>query len=431
MIELQGLLDYPRAALTLNDVNQLLQNGPSVKVTAGLEVVHARSTHAGMVDPAIVTLDVSDILLEGSNVAYDNTAKIGGTASLVLDPASWEALGNNSLLPAWAASGSIPTLGQGLYWGNPRTRVRPYLVLSAPGYVAAKFYQGVYILATPNATMENDQPIYTVTCYDQTSIFDIPVTQSLSYVAGTSVFYIINQIITDPKFQIGYESYNFYNIDQSRANATIPYAMSWALNSGSTYLDVLNTMLVSVGYNNLWCDCYGTFQMTPWVSPLELGSQWTFDTTNKYQNILDPAGTWQPDIWQTPNSWIFVENGLTDTPVIGTGLYTITNQSNGPCSIDKQLGRVILSYHEVDAASNPDLITQADKIVLQESMTLETFNVPTSPLPIAGYQDCITLITDNIESNPLTGTNTRVCYVSSWSLPLDGNDMSWNFGTVG
>lgn len=426
---MQGLLDYPRAALTLSQVNALLQNSPTVQFSSGLEIVQARSTMTGMQDPTAVTLDITDTLVkDGSSVSYDNTAKIGGTATLVLDPGVFTYLGNNSLIPAWAAPGSVPSLGQGLYWGNPRTRLRPYVNLSAPGIGTAKFYQGLYIPATPSASMDTASPEYSVTCYDQTSILDVPLTQSLSYIAGTSVFYIINQLWV--QFQLAYESYNFLNQDQSRSNAQIPVAMSWALNSGDTYLDVLNTLLSSIGYNNLWCDCYGTFQMTPWVSPLVAGSQWTFDATNFNQNIVDPTGTWTPDTWLTPNNWIFVQNGLLNPPVVGNGLVTQVNQSNGPASVDKQLGRVLLSYHELDAVSNLDLIAQANQIVLNESMLAETFTVNTSPMPIAGYKDCLTFVSNNVEPNPLTGTNTRICYVSNWQLPLNGDDMNWSFGTI-
>jgi hypothetical protein len=429
VIATQGLLDYPRAALSLNTVNQLLAKGPNVKISSGLEIVLARSTMTGMQDPTAVALDISETLIkDGSSVAYDNTAKIGGTSTLILDPGAFTYLGKNSLIPAWAAPGSVPSLGQGLYWGNPRTRLRPYLTLRAPGVGSAKFYQGLYIPSTPNAPMDTASPEYTVTCYDQVSVLDVPLTQSLSYAAGTNIFYILAQLWT--QFQIAYESYAFLNQDMSASAADVPFPVSWALNSGDSYLDVINQLLQMIGYNKLWCDCYGTFQMTPWVSPLEEGPQWTFDATDPTQNIVDPTGTWQPDVWQTPNSWIFVQNGLTSTPVIGTGLYTVINQSNGPASIDKQLGRVLLSYHELDAASNPDLITQGDQIVLNESMLAETFTVSTAPLPIAGYKDCVTFVSNNIEPNPLTGTNTRICYVANWSLPLNGDDMQWSMGTV-
>jgi hypothetical protein len=429
---MQGLLDYPRAALTLNDVNTLLELNDNVEVTYGLEAILARSGNTGMQDPGIVQADISDILMDGSTVSYDNTAKIGGTANLQLDPEMWAYLGNNSLIPPWAAPGSVPTLGMGLYWGNPRTRLRPYMTLTAPGLVAAKFYQGVYVPASPSTQMDTIAPEYNVSCFDQTSILDIPIAQSYSYAAGTNVFFAIGQI-----FQLlgqaamGYESYPFLNQNMFGNYKNMPVAMSWTIDSGSTYLDIINALLNSIGYNNLWCDCYGTFQMTPWVSPLQLGSQWTFDATNQNQNIIDPTGTWSPQFWQIPNYWVFVQNGLTDAPVIGTGLYTVTNQSNGPCSIDKQFGRVLTSYHALDVNSNPDLITQGNQIVFNEAALMETFNVNTSPLPIAGHQDVVTFVTNNIEANPLTGTNSRLCYVQNWTLPLDGDDMSWVWGTIG
>lgn len=430
---MQGLLDYPRDDGTISAAEvQSLLTGPAVKVSSGLEMIYARATMTGMTDPTVIMADVSDILLKGSSVSYDNTAKIGGTASLVLDPASWEALGNTTLLEQWVAPGSLSFDTTALYWGNPRTRLRPYVVLSA-GEVSAKFYLGVYVPGTPQAPMDSPEPIYTVTCYDQTAIFDVPITSAISYPSGQNVKAAIDAIFV--QFRIGYNSYLFSNEQfglKSSSQVTVP--VSWSIDSGSTYLDIINALLTMIGFYPLWADCYGTLQLTPWVDPRTAGIGYVLDATDPDQNIIDPTGTWTPDVWKVPNTWIFLQNGLQVAPVEGAGQYTITNNNNGPNSISRQFGRVLFSYHNLDASSQADLVTQGNAIMVQETQYGETFNLPTGPLPLVGHADVVTFTSNNIPPNMyalVAQTQQRRCNVLSWQLPLDETAMLWSLGTVG
>lgn len=429
---MQGLLDYPRAALLQQNVVTLLQESPTVQVSAGLEFYSPYSSTSST-DPQAIMKDVSDILVAaGSTVDYDNTAAVSGTATLMLDPAVWsDVLGNPSLTQSYAAPGSIDGTDLRLYWGNPRTRLRPYMTLSAAG-VSARFYLGVYIPATPTASMEFDQPLYSVTCYDQTSIFDVPITQSITYPSGTPVLAAVQALIA--QFQINTEPWMFVNVDPSRQYGALINPLSWGIDASITYLDVINEMLATIGYDPMWADCYGSLQLTPFVDPRTRAADWVFDQTDPAYSIVDPTGTWSPDIWQIPNTWLFLQNGLLAPPTEGNGQYTYTNQSLGPASIDKQLGRVLLSYHALDATSQADLVTQGNATVVSESLPAESFSLPTSPFPMAGHKDVLTYISDNIEPNlfAATGpTNSRHCSVASWSLPLDGTNMVWTMGTVG
>lgn len=432
---MQSLTDYPRNGLRASDVLALLSQSSTVEVSSGLEIYGLNAGDNPCLGQSIL-LDISDALIpSGSSVEYDNTAKISGTATLVLDPAVWEELTGTSLLQSYAAPGSTDPINRHMFWGNPRTRLRPYMRLTAPGFGTAKFWLGVYVPGDPQVMLDSDQPLYSVTCYDQTSIFDIPITESITFTPGWNVLSAINGLIFDPRFQIPGEAVFEILSDTSRNGASLSSPMSWPVSSGATYLDVINELLAVVGYNPLWADFSGFLSYNAYGDPRTLIDEWVFDTTDPLYSIVSPDGSsWQPDSYNVPNTWLFLQNGLSFAPTEGAGQYSVVNSNTGPASVEKQFGRVLFSRHELDAATQQDLVAQGTAIVVAESMVAETFTINTSPLPIAGHRDVVGFICDRVEPNLIgsgVNPNYRHCYVSSWQLPLDGSDMTWTFGTVG
>lgn len=430
----QGLLDRPRnnEFIFQGEVQSLLTSGEAVEVGYGLEM-HWPTSVIQPADPLSV-FDISSIIMDGSTVSYDNTAKIGGTANLVLDPNAWEALGGNSLIQPYASpSDPLPSPSHALYWGNPRTRLRVYQTLTMPGIGTAKFYQGVYLPATPQAPMDTTDPIYSVTCYDLTSLFDIPIPFDVTYPAGTNPIFACSSIITSVANNMGgYAPWTWINY--TNKSSTLNISLSWVADGSTTWLDIMNALLAAIGYYPLYADCYGTIQMQPWIDPRVAPIDWTFDLTDPNQNIVDPTGTWSPDMYQVPNKWVFILQGSTSTPVEGNGQYTLINQNSGPSSINRQLGRVQLSYHSLNATGQADLVTQGNAIMVQESSLNETFSINTSPLPLAAHADVVNFICDTIEPNMFAAagpSSTRRCAVQSWELPLNGDPMSWTLATVG
>lgn len=432
---MQGLTATPRVGLRSQNILGLLARSPTVTVGAGLEIY---SPNPG-VDPGVSTAIIEDIsgalVVSGSSVEYDNTAKIGGTATLQLDPRIWEELTGTSLIQNYAAPGSVDPVNRRMYWGNPRTRLRPYMTLTSPDNGTAKFYQGVYIPGSPQVNLDSDQPLYSVTCYDQTALYDIPITESIGFPAGNNVISALSTIVFDPQFQIPGEAGLSVLTDTSRLNASLSSPQGWAVSSGATYLDVINELLATIGYNPFYADHLGHLAWSGYLDPRNIPDEWVFDTTAP-DSIVSPAGSsWQPDVWQVPNTWLFLQNGLNFAPTEGAGQYSVVNSNIGPASVEKQMGRVIFSRHELDASSQQDLVTQGNAIVVAESAVAETFTISTTPLPIAGVRDVVGFICDRIEPNLIAADgstpNYRHCYVQSWQLPLDGSDMSWTFGTVG
>lgn len=432
----QGLLDPPRNLTFgshIGEVSNILSGAGEVEVGYGLEM-HWPTQTIQPSDPLSV-FDISDILMEGSSVSYDNTAKIGGTANLVLDPNCWSDIGNNSLIQAYAAPGAaIPAASHALYWGNWRTRLRVYQTLTIPGVGTAKFYQGTYIPASPTAPMDSPDAIYSVACYALESIFDIPLTFDVAYPAGTSVLNTVVGIINTIGNNIGGGYVPWTWISYLSNNKTTNVNLAWLADGSTTWLDVINALLATIGYYNLYSDCYGTLQLSPWIDPRFAPIDWTFDLTDATQNIVDPTGTWAPDSYQVPNKWVFILQNSPGTPVEGNGQYTLLNQGTGPSSINRQAGRVQLSYHELNATSQGDLVTQGNAIMIQELANSEIFTISTSPLPLAGHADVVKFVSNNIEPNMFAAagpSNARRCAVQSWDLPLNGDPMTWTLGTVG
>lgn len=434
---MQGLLDYPRNNGTLNQgqVLELIQ-GNGVEVSFGVEMVWP--TLAIVPADPLTIFDISDCIMDGSYVSYDNTAKIGGSCNLVLDPAAFETKYGYSLLQEYVAPGGtfpadIPGAAHAFYWGNPRTRLRPYMTLHAEGLSPAKFYLGVYVPATPQAPMDSPEPVYTVTGYDLTSMLDIPLVNDLSYPAGTNIFGVILNILTQYGNNFGgYSPHVWINFGGPLPN-TMQNATTFSADGSTSYLDVVNALLVSISYYPLFTDQYGSWQFIKWVDPRTDTVDWVFDFTDPDNSMVDPSGSWSPDYWKVPNQWRFIQQGLPVAPVEGAGQYTITNQSSGPCSIDRQIGRIIQSYQTVNAASQIDLMNQGTALMIADLQLAETISFNSAPLPLAGHRDIVQVISDNIEPNMFASalTNVRRCAVQSWELPLNGDDMSWVVGTIG
>src|SRR6266550_74526 len=416
---MQGLLDAPRTDLTEDQVRFALQGSPTLQVSYGLEIVIPSTSYLPLDSQAF--LDVSDILVDGV-VMHDNSAAISGTATLSLDPNLYEVLHGYALIPPYGPAEIAPENSFSLIWGNPVTRLRPYMVLTPGGGVPCKFYLGLFVPATPSVSNVSfgSGSQYDVTCYDSTAVLNTEIGDSFSVASGANVLSAVQSIIQaqDPLAHL------WYLADSSSGATTLSAPMTWAIGSNTTWLDVINQLLKAIGYNSLWCDEYGYYRATPYVAQVARESEYLLDATNS-ENVIDPSSTsWVPDVWGIPNRWVFVNNSVTATPTEGAGKYTVNNINSGPTSQAAQ-NRILPTYVTLTAANQTDLETQGDAIVTDTILPFESWSINTGPLPIAGHQDIMTLNFPELEPNRITGGSSRKAYALSWAMPLNGDDMTW------
>jgi len=369
---MQSLTQAPRQNLTAAQVKSLI-TGSQVQITPGLELLDGNNNFVG---------DISSTLVSGT-VERNCLAAIHGTCNLVLEGA--------------------------VGWGVDR--LRPFMVLSN-GKISARFNLGVFVIQTPVANLAENPITYSVTGYDLLCFLDVPVGDTYAVTSGTTYFTAIQSIIS--ALNIGSNLY----LDGTLQSSTLPNDMVWALTPGSTttWLDIINDLLGSINYRNLWADENGNFRSTPAVLPSTRAVEWILDTSDNTQNIVAPKRDVTSDVFDAHNWWRFVRTPMTTKPVEGAGIYTVQNTSTGRTS-QTALGRTIKAPVQfLTAADQTSLTAQGNAIVAADQRVSRTFTISLDPLPVAGHLD-IVQFKDNGSSD--------ICQVDSWVTDLMGKSSQW------
>lgn len=394
---MQPLLGTPRNASTSTIVTGLLQNYPSVQVTAGLRQIKGTSSLQQGVDLS------AWLQPSGSSVSFDNNATINATATLVI-------------------ASDAPF--------NPVTDyVQPYITLTNPDTGASgSFDLGVFLLQTPTRDESTVPALLTYTGYDLLYLLNQPVGDSYLVTAGTDPVTAAVSVIS--------LALPGYAVNYTDTSARLAVDMSWVLGSsdvysqgsnGITFLQIANDLLAAAGYFPAYVNWEGIIQLRPYVSPLNRASEWTFDMTAS-NNIVAEARTQQQDLFSVPNYFRFyIQN---QTPSEGTTQYTYSDTSPaspGSTAYRPYLIRYVAGLTVVDY---PSLVAAGNQTIALMLSPAETFAISTSPFPLAWWNDRVTLVDPNLQAVPPVLSPSRNAYVSSWSLPLDGSNMVWNLQTA-
>lgn len=361
----------------VTDAERALLVGDDVTVSAGMELLDTSNTFVA---------DISDDLV-GGVVRRNNYAVVHGTCDLAIL--------------------------RELAWG--RDRIRPYMTLS-DGATSARFNLGVYVLTTPETRRGEDPATFDVQGYDllyllsETGPGDTHVAT-----AGTTYLQAIRDVVTASG--VGAT----LRLDGTSQDTALPDDMVWCLTEGGTsWLRIINDLLEAIGYRGLWASADGELRSEPYRAPVDRPVEWTFDTADLATNIVGEDRSLTEDLWAAPNWWRFVRKGVTTKPAEGAGIYTVTNQSDGPSSVDS-LGRTVRKVVYLEAANQASLVAQGDRIVTQDRSSSRRFDLRVDPLPIAAHFDVVQLVD--------AGRSDK-CQVTQWEIPLDGSPGAWALEAV-
>jgi hypothetical protein len=383
---MQRLTEHPRGGLSEDAVRRLLIDS-EVTISMGCELLDAQLR---------VTEDISDDF-EGGELARNNEATIHGTCRL--------------------------SLSRELTWGTDL--VRPYMLLSNSTLTDVRFNLGVYALVTPERKYGNDPATFDCEGYDRLYLLDREVGDSYEVGAGTSYLTAVRQAITDAGL-------TGILLDGTAGEKTLPKAMVWPLvaanNEGTesmeptTWLRVVNDLLAPIGYRGIWVDQDGRFRSEPYKAPAQRPVEFVLDE-GANTTIQGEERTLTRDMWKTPNRWVFVATNPPEgtVPSVANGyVYIVDNLSDGPTSQEAR-GLVWARRYEYEVADPASLVTLGDRRVSLDKQITATWNITTSPLPIAGHFDVVTL---DVEGS------SRKVQAHEWRMPLDGSDMTWTFDEV-
>lgn len=375
---MQPLIAAGRSHLTAAQVIAILRDTPAVEVASGCELL----------DQGLNVLDDLSDLLEGGSVTRNSYADLHGSAALALEAA--------------------------LDWGT--AIVRPWMSLS-DGTSTARFNLGAYYTTTDEVELEDDPAVRGVECLDILDALNNPTGESYAVGKGARYLAAVQEILAS-------QGYSQVVVDTAAANAILPSARVWPLDESTTWLQVVNDLLGSIGYQGIWSDWDGRLRVQPYTSPSSRAPEWSYDA-ELATSMLTPKGSIKRDFYRAPNRWVFYRANNVDgpTPVEGDGIYTYTNESTGPTSVQARGGRTITRPVPLDVADHASLVA-ASQITIDADLRLKTtLTRGTSPNPLHWHFDRIAV------NDPKVGRAVDVL-APSWTLPLNGDDMTHEWAVL-
>ena len=362
----------PPAPPTLGTIEDILRAG-SLGVTVGLDLLDQDGSYLA---------DISGDFISGS-ISHNNLATIHGKAQFkIAGEYTWESV-----------------------------RLRPSLTVTNLDTAETQTWNmGVWIPNTPERSGNTAPPVFNIEAYDKLVLLSTPY--GASYALTTSDTYLgaVEAILA----ALG-ESYSF---DQTKAATTLISDIAWEIDEKNTYLRIINDLLGAVGYRGLYVDRNGVFRSEPYISPAVQPTIFDYSTTNLETVMLDNYRE-TSDYFDIPNKWVFINDNPSQTlPVEGTGIYTVTNQSDGPSSIDAR-GRIIARIVKLEAADQTSLETIGDRIVGADKEPITELEFSSSPNPDHWHATVFTVEAPEVG----IGAGTRFAE-AEWTLPLGPFPMS-------
>lgn len=407
-----GLLDTYRAALTLDVASTDRVNSLIALATVQSQV--ESTMQAFQVDDAGVVLqDLTPYL------SRDTNAEI-----------SWDSASNVSGSCVFGISGEAV-----LTWGSSRVKI--YQLLRSTEYNVAhgldirtwlRFPVGVYIVTSPGTDDLDASATRRVTGYTREYLLQSQAPDSLSFAFGSTYLAAITAVFAAAGVSISLLTY-----PGSWSTKTLPAPRNFPLDDSTTMLDIVNELLQGSGCLPLYTDQDGFYKVTTTPKPTTQALLWRWaasaDTTltdaDLDVKVVRYRGTgYQGDVWNVPNQWVFIQQGLTFEPIEGSGKYTVNNTTIPP-SDQVTVGRVIRDTQFLPVSGQTDLVTQGDAIVTAALSQAEKISLQTRAWPAAGHYDVF-----QVTHKSFPFSSVRRVQASSWRLPLWGGPMNWQTNAV-
>lgn len=331
-----------------------------------------------------------------------------------------------------------------LQWGS--TLVQVYQLVSSNAFNAGQVYGfpvGCYVVTSPDIDLQPNSTT-PVTGYEKTYLLQSSLGDSVTF-AQTSTFSagVKAMMVAAGLMSSGAALSTVADFPGDWSTKQLSVDLSYALFGDSTatttYLDVINALLAASGCQPLFCDQLGNFQIVYLPVPANQSNQWTFSgsaTDYSLANfpfssdcvVSDTDRKINRDVYNVPNQWVFVQQGLGAPPSHNDGSdgrYVVNNTMRQP-SDQTSVGRILRSTQFLNASGPADLVAQGDAIVTAQLSQGETITFSSTAWPVAWQYD-VFRYTDATLPSPAV----RKVQSQGFTLPLDGSMMSWSTVVVG
>ena len=286
-----------------------------------------------------------------------------------------------------------------LEWGKDRVRLRMKLS-SAAGQFEVPV--GVFLLSTPSEQAGEVPVTFDVEGYDLLEVLDQPHGSSFVASSGTGYLAAARTLIEGAGLSVSFAD--------EQADRMLSQDRVWPLDEQTTTLQIVNELLLAVGFRKLHIGANGTARSQPLTPLSERGTEWTYDAGSDVTTVGE-FRTGMFDFFDVPNRLVAVS----DDPEAGLAAVTLDNVDDGPTSQDAR-GRVITAVERFEAADAAALEAQAADRFDELTTVAEEFVLSVSPNPTHFYRDVVRLV------DPGLGVDVK-CVCRKFVLPLDGSDM--------
>lgn len=254
------------------------------------------------------------------------------------------------------------------------SRVKPYMCLHVDKNIL-KFPLGVFLMNSPSKSFDGASVERVIECYDLTQILvDDKLAERMIIPAGANYVAVISSIIAGA----GITNYRITPSDLSVA-ASIEFEI------GTEKLDVINELLRSINYNELYCDATGVMVGSPYVHPAARTIESSYVTNQ--ESVVLPESTRQLDVFSTPNKIVrYLESADRDV-LISTAVND--NPLSQLSTISR--GRVIVDVAKVDDIADQATLDAYTQRVLAESTLYERIIFSSANIPNHEFLDCLYL----------------------------------------
>ncbi len=286
--------------------------------------------------------------------------------------------------------------------------IKPELVIDG---VATSL--GVLMPSTVEPSKDRSAHTLNIQAYDRCwRVRDTKVEGSLYLTAGTGYIEAIEGLLTSSGIATIIKTESEEELSEDRED--------WE--TGTSYLEIINTLLSEINYKQLWFNENGFAILEPISSPTAANIKHTF--TNQKRDPRNakevqaisvyPKITRKTDIYKAPNVFICVcSNPDKDAGMVAKA---VNNNPQSPLSVMRR-GRRIAELVKVDnIASQNELQAYADKLLYDSMTTGETIMIETTLLAGFGVEDVCAVRYDDVSG---------ICVEKSWTMQLTaGGTMS-------
>ena len=282
-------------------------------------------------------------------------------------------------------------------WLNDR--IQPFFMLKL-GMDWLEWPLGVFILSSPKKT---DNVIVTreVEAYDLSQILiDDKFADRYAINAGTNYITAIKALL---------QGAGITKINIAATDKVLSTAREFEI--GTTKLSAINKLFSEINYTQIIVDEYGYFVSSPYRSPTDRVSEYTYKDDN--MSILANGMTEELDLFNVPNKWVVVLSNPELEPL--SSVYTNDNPDSITSTVSR--GRTIVDFREVDnIADQESLDAYVQRIANDASQVYGYINFETAIMPHHSYSDVM-----NLEYSKLgiVGKYSE----TNWTLPLQAGAM--------